>query len=95
MFFVWESLKYIADITYKNDICDQMTKIINDVLDNTNTVYEKKYNMILNSSVYLIDDERNRLMELINLINERRVYVNNQISSNEELTGIRINPDVS
>ena len=49
--------------------------------------------MILNTSVYLIDDERNRLMELINLINERRVYVNNQISSNEELTGIRIDAD--
>ena len=85
-----KSLKFITDITQKNDISDQMTKIIKQVLDITNSIYEKKYMQILNRSVYLIEDEKNRLLELINLINERIVYVNNQLTSNEELTGVSV-----
>ena len=37
-----------------------------------------------------MSEERTRLLELINLINERRAYVNNQVVSNKELTGIGI-----
>ena len=83
-----KSLNFISDITQKKDISDQMTKIIKHVLDITNSIYEKKYMQILNRSVYLMDDEKNRLFELINLVNERIAYVNNQITSNEELTGV-------
>ena len=88
-----KSLKYINDITQRNDISDQMTKIIKQVLVITNSIYEKKYSQLLNRKVYLIDDEKNRLLELINLINERVVYVNNQLTSNEDLTGISFVPD--
>ena len=38
-----KSLKFISDITQKNDISDQMTKIIKQVLNITNSIYEKKF----------------------------------------------------
>ena len=82
------SLKLIGDASQKNDIYDQMTLIIKHVIGITNSIYEKKYKQVATQSVYLMDDERRRLSELIHLIQERRVYVNNQISSNRELTGI-------
>ena len=83
-----KSLNYVSDIAQKNEICKQMTKIIQQVLEITNSIYEVKYKEVSNRSVYLMDDEKNRLSELINIISERRVYVNNQVSSNEELTGV-------
>ena len=86
-----KSLNYIDDIEQKNDVCHQMTKIIEEVLEITSSIYEKKYRKILSRSVYLMEDEKNRLLELVNLINERRAYINNQITSHQELTGIVIN----
>ena len=83
-----KSLKFISDAEQKNDVCMQMTRIIEYVLGVTNSIYEEKYKKILNRSTYLMDEEKNRLLEIINLINERRAYVNNQISNNEEVTGI-------
>jgi len=85
-----KSLSFITDLKQKKDICDQMTKIIQSVLEQTKVIYEEKYQKISNRSVYLMDEEKNRLLELINLINERRVYVNNQIINNKELTGITL-----
>lgn len=85
-----KSLSFTTDLKQKKDICDQMTKIIQNVLEQTNLIYEGKYKKVSNRSVYLMDEEKSRLLELINLINERRVYVNNQITNNEELTGVSI-----
>ena len=82
------SLKLINDASQKNDIYDQMTLIIKHVISMTNSIYEKKYKQVAAQSVYLMDAERRRLSELIHLVQERRVYINNQISSNRELTGI-------
>ena len=84
------SLNYIEDVTQKNDICKQMTKIISQVIEVTNTIYENKYKRVATRAVYLMDDEKNRLLELINLISERRVYINNQVTSNEETTSMSI-----
>ena len=89
-----QSLKFITDLRQKKDISDQMTKIIQDVLKETNAIYEEKYTKVLERSVYLMDEEKNRLLELINLVNERRVYVNNQIINNKELTGINIDSGI-
>lgn len=85
-----KSLKYTSDLKQKNDIYDEMTKIIQSVLGITNTIYEEKFKKVEKRSVYLMSEERTRLLELINLINERRAYVNNQVVSNKELTGIGI-----
>ena len=89
-----KSLNFITDLKQKKDICDQMTKIIQNVLEQTNVIYEEKYKKVSDGSVYLMDEEKNRLLELINLINERRVYVNNQIANNKDLTGITLNSGV-
>lgn len=83
-----KSLKFISDPEQRNDVCLQMTRIIEQVLDITNSIYEDKYKKIVNRSTYLMDEEKNRLLEIINLINERRAYVNNQITNNQEVTGI-------
>lgn len=83
-----KSLKLINDSEQKNDICLQMTRIIEYVLKLTNDIYEKKYNKLLQREVNLMDEERNKLLEIINLINERRTYINNQINSNKEITGM-------
>ena len=85
-----KSLNFITDLKQKKDICDQMTKLIQSVLIQTKEIYEEKYKKVLERSVYLMDEEKNRLLELINLINERRVYVNNQIMNNKDLTGISL-----
>ena len=83
-----KSLKFISDPEQRDDICLQMTRIIEQVLDITNSIYEDKYKKVVNRSTYLMDEEKNRLLEIINLINERRAYVNNQITNNKEVTGI-------
>ncbi|MBQ6495514.1 MAG: hypothetical protein IJI49_05900 [Bacilli bacterium] len=85
---LFKSLKFITDLKQKQDIGEQMTKIIQRVLNITNSIYENKYMKIYNKSTFLMDEERNRLLELINLINERRTYINNQINNNYEVTGI-------
>ncbi len=88
-----KSLKFIDDVEQRNDVCLQMTRIIKQVLNITNTIYEERYRKIVSRSAYLMDDEKNRLLEIINLINERRTYVNNQIDNNKEITGISFQID--
>ena len=83
-----KSLKLTRDFEQRQDISYQMTKIIERVLVITNRIYENKYLKIENRTTYLMNEEKNRLLELVNLINERRTYINNQVSSNEELTGL-------
>lgn len=87
-----KTLKFTTDLKQKQEICYQMTLLIEKVLDITSKVYEEKYLKTFNRSTYLMDEEKNRLLELINLINERRTYVNNQISNNAEVTGINLDP---
>lgn len=88
-----KSLKFTRDYTQRDEICYQMTKILQSYLEITNINYQSKYMKVVNKSVYLMDEEKSRLLELINLINERRTYINNQIASNAELTGISLKVD--
>lgn len=88
-----KSLKFTTDLKQKQEVCLQMTRIIQRVLDITKNVYEEKYLKVLNRSTFLMDEERNRLLELINLINERKTYVTNQIDNNYENTGISFTVD--
>lgn len=83
-----KSLNFTTDSDQRQEISYQMTRIIQNILDSTNTIYEKKYKKIVNRSTFLMNEEKNRLLELINLINERKTFINNQISNNQELTGI-------
>ena len=83
-----KSLRFTREYSQREDISYQMTKILQSYLEITNIGYENKYINVVNKSVYLMDEEKSRLLELINLINERRTYINNMIPSNKELTGI-------
>ena len=87
---LFKSLKFISDVDQRRDVCYQMSKILQGFLDITNIGYENKYLKTLNKSVYLMDEEKNRLLELIGLVTERRAYINNKIVNNEEITGISI-----
>ena len=89
-----KSLKFTTDLNQRQDISYQMTKLVQKVLDITKVIYENKYMKVLNKSTFLMDEEKNRLLELINLINERRTYVNNQVSNNHEVTGISLDTGV-
>ena len=83
-----KSLKLTQDFDQIQEISYQMTLIIERVLAITNKIYENKYLKIENRTTYLMNEEKNRLLELVNLVNERRTYINNQVNSNEELTGL-------
>ena len=85
-----KSLKFITDLKQRQDVGEQMTKIIQRVLDITKTIYTDKYMKVYNKSTFLMDEERTKLLELIHLVNERRNYINNQINNNYEITSINI-----
>lgn len=88
-----KSLKFTRDFNNQEDICIQMTKILQSYLEITNLNYEEKYKKVANRTAYLMDEEKSRLLELINLVNERRTYINNQIAMNKELTGLSLEID--
>lgn len=85
-----KSLRFTRDYSQRDEICYQMTKILQSYLEITNINYENKYMKVVNKTAYLMDEEKSRLLELINLINERRTYINNQIAANTELTGVSL-----
>ena len=85
-----KSLKYIPNNEEKSAIYYQMTKITEQILSYTNEIYEKQYNKLQNRKTLLMEEEKNKLLEIINLINERKVYINNQIQSNREITALDI-----
>lgn len=83
-----KSLKLTDDLKQKQDVSYQMTRMIERVLEITNKIYIDKFIKIDSKETYLMDEEKARLLGLVNLINERKTYINNQISSNRELTGL-------
>lgn len=85
-----KSLKYIPSNEEKSAIYYQMTKLTEQILYQTNEIYERQYNKLLNKKTFLMDEERNKLLELISLINERKAYLSNQIESNREVTALNI-----
>ena len=85
-----KSLKYTTNSNEGREICYQMTRIIQNVIEITNKNYEVKYLKLEKRTAFLMEEEKSRLLELINLVNERRTYINNQIINNRELTGINI-----
>jgi len=87
-----KSLKYISNNEEKTAIYYQMTRITEQIIEETKEIYESQYNKLLEKKTYLMEEEKNKLHEIINLINERRAYINNQINSNREITKLSITP---
>lgn len=85
-----KSLKYIPSNEEKTAIYYQMTKITEQILSLTNEIYIGQYNKLQNKKTFLMEEEKNKLLELISLINERKAYMANQIRSNREITALDI-----
>lgn len=85
-----KSLKYIPSNEEKTAIYYQMTKIAKQIISLTNEIYESQYNKLENKKTFLMEEEKNKLLAIISLINERKAYINNQIQSNREITALDI-----
>ena len=81
------SLSLTTDEAQKERICDQLDKIEKQILLETNTEYEEVYLNLAGKKTELLDEEKNRLRELISLVVERRDYLNKRRDDHEKVTG--------
>jgi len=68
-------------------IVNQLTKLEKKIIDLTNEIYEEEYYALANKETCLLDEERERLSLLIDLINQRLSYVEKRNNAHYELTG--------
>ena len=85
------SLKLVNNKEQKNMIVKQLTKLEEKIIALTNEVYEEEYNTLANKKCGLLDDEKNRVNLLIDLINQRLSYIEKRCNNHYELTGESIN----
>ena len=69
------SLDLAKDESTRERICDQLDKIEKQILLETNTEYEEEYMHVLGEDAASFDEEKSRLRKLINIIEERRKYL--------------------
>lgn len=81
------SLKLIKNVTEREMIIKQLTKLENKIIDATNENYEDEYYVLANKECSLIDEEKKRVTMLIDLINQRLSYVEKRCNDHYQLTG--------
>lgn len=81
------SLKLIPSIDEKNAIIKQLDRLEEKIIKLTNSIYENAYYSLYNKETYLLEEEKNRLGSLIELISNRMDYVNDRKNKHYELTG--------
>ena len=81
------SLGLAKDENTRERICDQLDKIEKQILLETNTEYEEAYMRILNEEEASFEEEKNRLRSLINIIEERRKYLEERKKEHKKITG--------
>ena len=81
------SLKLIPSIDEKNAIIKQLDRLEEKIIKLTNGIYENAYYSLYNKETYLLEEEKNRLGSLIELISNRMDYVNDRKNKHYELTG--------
>ena len=90
------SLRLIKTNEERSMIIKQLTKLEDKIIALTNESYEEEYNTLANKECGLLDDEKNRLTMLIDLINQRLSYVEKRCNSHYQLTGESIDaPEVT
>lgn len=82
-----ESLNLTTDNIKKERICDQLDKIEKQILLDTNTEYEEEYLALSNKESKLLDEEKDRLRDLITLVTNRREYLDRRKEKHKEVTG--------
>ena len=81
------SLKLIPSIDEKNAIIKQLDRLEEKIIKLTNSIYENAYYSLYNKETCLLEEERNRLGSLIELISNRMDYVNSRKNNHYALTG--------
>ena len=81
------SLRLINDPNERGMIVKQLTKLETKILELTDSVYRKEYDELVNKECGLLDDEKKRIVTLINLINQRLSYVEKRCNDHYQLTG--------
>jgi len=85
-----KSLSIMTSESDKDKIYVQMNKIEEKILEETNAIYEEEYMLILGSNTYLVNEEKERLLHLIKLIEDRVEYVKARRSKHKEITGYNV-----
>ena len=74
-----KSLKFTVDDIEIKNIYDELNRIEKDILKSTENIYNEKYNVLINQKTSLLKEEKERLINLIDLIENRRKYVNDEL----------------
>lgn len=79
-----KSLQYTDDKEEKNNIYDELNKLQQDILLTTEEMYNEEYNKLYEQKTSLLKEEKDRLISLIELIENRRKYVTEQIENHKQ-----------
>ena len=82
-----DSLNLVKTNEERNMIIKQLTKLEQKIIDLTNEIYSEEYYALANKECGLIEEEKNRLNMLIELINQRLSYVEKRCNNHYQLTG--------
>lgn len=85
-----KSLNILTNDLDKDKIFVQMSRIEEKILEETNSIYEEEYMLLLGSSTYLVNEEKERLLCLIKLIEDRVQYVKERRKKHKEITGYNV-----
>ena len=69
------SLNYVDNSVDKKNVCEEMNKLENEIIDLTNEVYEEAFCELDSKSTCLLEEEKARLIDLINMVNDRVKYL--------------------
>lgn len=86
-------LKSLGIMTLESDkdkIYAQMNKLLERIFEETNSIYEEEYMLLLGSNTYLINEEKERLLCLIKLIEDRIKYVKEKKDKHKSITGYSV-----
>ena len=81
------SLNLTKDESTKERICDQLDKIEKQILLETNNEYEEEYMSILGEDSASFDEEKTKLRKLIDIIEERKKYLEERKKEHKKITG--------
>lgn len=82
------SLRFMTNEDEIKDICNELNRIEENILNLTNEEYEKVYMQTLAKKADYMDEERERIHSLIELIEERLAYLEKRRHEHKEITGL-------
>lgn len=83
------SLEYCEEKD-KEDLYIELDKLQENILSATNNIYEETYNKLIKKHTSLIDEEKEKLTNIISLIEDRIKYINEKRKKHRDITGTLI-----